>query len=501
MKLQILQLDAHDDHVSTRDKMASAKAERVLLVWPPTGQILRRRLDLVLIQREAARRGLELGLLTHDPQVRDHAQRLEIPLFESIDELPEKRWEGPPSRESFESPDVEDRGSPVGLPRHQRPGSHPRPSPWIRYPALGLAVLALMSLASAIFPRATLTIEPSTRTHYGFFQYELNSAPEPSDAASGMIPARAVETAITASLRTETTGQRMVPSTRAEGRLLFTNLTPDAVEIPAGTSTRTLGEAGVRALTQEAASLPASQGAAIEVAAIAAEPGESGNLAAGEIAAVDGPLGLAVSVTNPEPFAGGTSVSEPIVAEADVRQLRQTAESEAAMRAPAQLEEAIPSSKLVDGSLRVVEVLTEDYDAQPGDLAASVGLTLTLRVQALAFSSEDLVEAIEQEVAMRPRTEGAWHPVPGTVKLGEVQTAYVGPSQAKVETQAHWDAYRPSDEVQIRRTAAGSLPKEVTALAAAFGLESMQAEWRPAWMPRLPYLPTQISVRYSWDAR
>jgi len=42
MKIQIIQLEKHDDVISARDKMAWCKAPRILLVYPRGSRILTR---------------------------------------------------------------------------------------------------------------------------------------------------------------------------------------------------------------------------------------------------------------------------------------------------------------------------------------------------------------------------------------------------------------------------------------------------------------------------
>jgi hypothetical protein len=72
MKTQVLQLDPHDDIISTRDKLGWKQTGRILLVWPRKGHVLTRRLDLVLLARHTASLGAQLALITRDPQVRDN---------------------------------------------------------------------------------------------------------------------------------------------------------------------------------------------------------------------------------------------------------------------------------------------------------------------------------------------------------------------------------------------------------------------------------------------
>lgn len=501
MKLQILHLDPHDDNISTRDKLAWAKADRVLLVWPSSGEILQRRLDLVLIHREAARRGLVLGLLSYDPQVRDNARGLGIPVFDSLDDLPEERWERyrspqryQPSERAATAPD-----------RRKEPPSRPSRGPqrpWVRYPAIALAVLALLSLAWALIPRATLFIEPTSRQRSGTFSFSLRSPPSNEPSGGKNLPSREIDAGVTVSERIEASGRTKVPSEHARGILLFTNLTGDPVDIPEGASTRSLGEASVRAVTLRAMTLPAGEGTQGQVEAMAAEPGEAGNLPPETIRAVDGTLGLAVSVANPAPFEGGASAFEPTVTEGDLERLREAAVSSALEQGLADLEEAVgPAWELVEGSLRLEEVLAEEYEAEAGELAASVGLTMTARIRALAFSREDLVQAIERQLATDEANGQVWRPIPDSVELKEFRTT-TGQSEAHlIDAQVTWRAYRPPDGMEVRSAAAGLEPEEVAALASAFDLQSIRPELWPSWSPRLPFLPSQISLRYIWEGR
>src|SRR5215475_11350790 len=95
MKLQIIQLEPYDDVISVRDRLAFVKTERVLLVWPRSGSILKRKLDLVLIQRESQRRGARLALVTNDLDVIEYATELNISTFDSVNASYKAKWRRP----------------------------------------------------------------------------------------------------------------------------------------------------------------------------------------------------------------------------------------------------------------------------------------------------------------------------------------------------------------------------------------------------------------------
>ena len=83
MKTQIIMLESHDDLISVRDRMSWAKTPRILLVWPKYEKVALRQVDLKVLQRHASSLGAQLGLVTRARRVRQDAEALRIPVFES----------------------------------------------------------------------------------------------------------------------------------------------------------------------------------------------------------------------------------------------------------------------------------------------------------------------------------------------------------------------------------------------------------------------------------
>jgi len=94
-ELYTIVLDPSDDAVSVRDQLAFVRARHVLLMLPPDGSALRRKLDLLLIQRQAARLGLRIALITDDLCVIDHAADLNISVFPDEQAARVGRWKRP----------------------------------------------------------------------------------------------------------------------------------------------------------------------------------------------------------------------------------------------------------------------------------------------------------------------------------------------------------------------------------------------------------------------
>src|SRR5688572_12214259 len=89
---EYVQLSANEDVNSIRDRLSFTRGQRVLLIWPEEGTTLTRKLDLVLVQREAKRRAVQIALVTHDEQVMQNASDLGISTFETIGASERGRW-------------------------------------------------------------------------------------------------------------------------------------------------------------------------------------------------------------------------------------------------------------------------------------------------------------------------------------------------------------------------------------------------------------------------
>src|ERR1041385_7265241 len=98
MKTQIITLESHDDLISVRDRMSWAKTPRILLVWPKYEKVTLRQVDLKVLQRHASSLGAQLGLVTRARRVRNDAEALRIPVFESTGQAQRVAWPKPRRR-------------------------------------------------------------------------------------------------------------------------------------------------------------------------------------------------------------------------------------------------------------------------------------------------------------------------------------------------------------------------------------------------------------------
>ncbi|HSB90062.1 MAG TPA: baseplate J/gp47 family protein [Anaerolineales bacterium] len=500
MKTQLIYLDPHDDHASARDKLGWARADRIVLIWPPHGRILTRRLDLVLLLRAARAQGARLGLVTHDPDVRAFAESFRLPVFDSPDELPEAAWKTSTS----ESKEIQPAPPHALLSRPLRPPPRRvRTRPTSRRRQVQRVLLALLplvamlSLAITIVPAAVVEVVPLTTEQTAAFEITLDLGGPASDSAQSIQARRWTET-FDGELRQPTSGTVLVPSAPAEGEVVFTNLTDQEQHIPAGTGVRTAQ--GVRFLTLAGAQLGAGAGSEAQVAVRATQAGDIGNVAAEAIVATEGPQGLAVSVANPNPTTGGGSTSRAGVAPADVDRIQQALTRQLLQEARSAVEANLAEGeRIAPDSMRVLRVVSATSEPAIGQPADSLLLRLTIEVEGVTYA--DAALSAFADAVLREDASEAVETVPGTLHADLTRLLTRTDDGLRYSASADRGIYRSVDSNELRRVLAGARPDEAEArLARRIDLaEPPRIRLWPAWLPRLPLLPIRIDIHWPWD--
>jgi hypothetical protein len=388
MKTQIITLESHDDLISVRDRMSWAKTPRILLVWPKYEKVTLRQVDLKVLQRHAASLGAQLGLVTRQRRVRADAEALSIPVFESSRVAQRVAW-----------PKLRRRRLPRHAPRKdlrekrsQLPALEDawRGTPAVRISAFIIGVLSVFVLLALFIPRAQVTLKPVTKTQSIVLPVTASPAVK-SVFITGSIPAHEKRIIIDGKQTVTVTGEGVIPQSKAKGVVVFRNLTQGEVTIPAGTVVQSVE--GVRFVTTQSGVVDAGVGKTIELPVEAVEGGLVGNLEPEMINAIEGRLGLSLSVTNLETTAGGRQVASVQASDADRKRAKDLLMRELERDARGKLQEEMASGdSLFEDTFAVSQILSEIYDPPPG--AGGVKLTLTMRVEYSAryASASDLTE-------------------------------------------------------------------------------------------------------------
>ncbi|HEX2622424.1 MAG TPA: hypothetical protein VHL11_19830, partial [Phototrophicaceae bacterium] len=286
-QIEFVQLEPNEDATSVRDRLSFMRGQQVLIIWPEEGTALTRKLDLILVQREAMRRAIRLALVTHDPVVIEHAEEMNISTFETIGSSQRGRWKRGRSK-VFTSRDdkPDDEPNPEEL---MSVASRIRVAPrvsagrLVRLLIVLGVVAALGALVIVIVPGAIVILDLAEE----HLEVETTIIASPlatrTDVENGIIPARMPKFEIEESGSRQTTGVQTLPSVAATGTVTIINNGQEALEIPTGTVVSTSTGQPVRYATTISAAIPPGQGVEISIEAMPESAGDASNVEAGVI--------------------------------------------------------------------------------------------------------------------------------------------------------------------------------------------------------------------------
>jgi hypothetical protein len=503
MKVQIIYLDIHDDNISARDKLNWAQTPRVAMVWPKQGKVLSSRLDLALLHHHAKQLGRQIALVTQDPDVQRGARDLGVPCAASLSDLPEDHWPspGPPV-----TPLPRGKAELWTQPRHLAPGPSLPASvvpaiDGLHWFAFGSAILAVLMLTATLLPSASIVVAPETAP--ALMEMELQLQPEacPPGIVT-CVPATQVGVRMQGELRLPTSGRVPLPKSRAQGEVVFVNQTDEPLDIPAGTGVRSSSDPALRFETTEALHLEGEVGASAGIGVIAVDPGSRSNLPVAAIDAVEGPLGLRVSVSNPVPTTGGDESFYAGVTSQDILRLREGLREQLVQQARVTIEASLaPADRLADDSLRIGEIFEEVLDQAAGEASETVSGTLDARITALTYNQADLTAAAYQFA--RAQLGDSRQIASGSMELaqiGDLQLQANG--SAWLSARARFSTFQSMDPEALGRSIRGK-PSQHTGeiLARDHDLTLRRLELFPRWFPWIPWLPSRIDFTFEWTGQ
>jgi len=506
VKTQIIQLEAHDDVISTRDKMGWGKTRRILLVWPNRGRVLSRLLDLQLLLRQAQTTGNLLALVTRDWEVRQNARQLGIAVFDSPQQAQEAHWRNP-RRQRFLNPPSH-RNNLVRKPtsgEEQTPevfslrDARPQAAVLTLHPAVRLVfftigVLSFLSIAAILIPSAEIVLAPKTQWQ------EITIDVIASESAdrtylSGLVPLQNVNIIVEGQEDIETSGSISIPAQTGHGEVLFTNLTDQEITIPAGTIVSTPGSE-VRFSTDRIGTVPAGAGKTITLSITALQPGSGSRLAANRITAIEGLLGVNLTVTNPSPTIDGSNQSGPAPNETDRNMLSTQLESSLQESAADEIRGLLQIDDLLLNPVpTLVQTVSKVFNPEDIQPASTLTLDMQLEYQSQIVSGEDLEELAS--AILNASLPLGYSPIPDTLEFEPITAPSAGENSTyKFKISARQQLQAQPNEVQATRLTLGLTPvKASERLSSDLPLASPPEIFlKPSWWPRLPIIPFRINV-------
>jgi hypothetical protein len=392
MKTQIITLESHDDLISVRDRMSWAKTPRILLVWPKYENVTLRQVDLKVLQRHAISLGAQLGLVTRARRVRDDAEALRIPVFESTGQAQRVAWPKPRRRRwprHAPRKDLRERRARISAGAEAQTW---RALPVVRVGAFIVGVFSVLVLVALFIPRAQVRLQPESNIQSVVLPVTANPSVE-TVFITGSIPAREKRVIVDGAQTVIVTGEGVIPQSKAQGTVVFRNLTQQAVPIPAGAVVRTAGESVIRFVTTSAGEVEAGVGNELELPIEAVEGGLAANVEAETIVVVEGRLGLSLSVINPEPLTGGREVPSVQATDRDRERAKDELMESLERAARAQLEEDVEAGDILfEDTFAVSQILSEEYDPPAGAAGTQLTLTMQAEFSMLYAAASDLTQ-------------------------------------------------------------------------------------------------------------
>lgn len=388
-------LEAADTVVAVRERLSRLRGRRVLLVWHVESTLLRRKLDLVLIQREAYRRAIQLALVSADKHIIAHAAELNISCFASIEASESVRWKRGRQKRF--------------LPRYHKPSADLQPedlariaarnkngkrhSPWRSAIERGLVLLLLIAVIGAAFyivlPSAVVEISMAQQDVIAVVDIIADRKATSVDLERGFIPAQSLLQTIETTATIPASGTFWLDSVSAAGVVTFTNLGDSPVIIPATTILGTSAGEPILFATTANILVPAGVGRSVDATVEAREGyrGSIGNVSAGMINTVFGALAESVSVINLAPLAGGGVRSVKVIAAEDHARLLDSVRIQLQSLAFEKMRSTLSDSQIIIiESIRLEEERKEwtHFSADVGTMTSELSLTMRAVVSAIA---------------------------------------------------------------------------------------------------------------------
>lgn len=458
-------------------------------------------LDYEILLREAQSRGMEVAWVVDDIARRPLIRAAGFPLFSTAaaaQAYVERKGAFPPLHVS-QAPEPPRHPWWAEEPKRPRPPVLKRRPPWIIALELGVLAVVLVVVILTMFvslPSAHIVLVPQGVTYSRVVPVSVDPTLDAVDLQRGVIPSRRIGDEFESYVEIGTSGRGFSFSGRAQGQVLFTNLLGQDYRVPAGTIVRTTaGSYPVRFATTQEVIIPAFGQATAPIRAL--EEGPSGNVDPYQINLVEGVVGFAVRVTNPDPTGGAESSTVAIVAEADRERAWNLAAQKVMAAAydglqdPAYLE---PGEFLPHQALVIQATPKQAYTHLVGEETPTLGLALRLLVTGQAVNVADAQAVAYRQLAAQ--LPAGYKLIDARFEYGEAAEEDVGPGLFTFYVTARGYAIADIDGGETFALIAGKSSEEARKiLMASLPLaQPPEITVKPDWFPYIPVLPIRTKI-------
>lgn len=516
---QVIRLEGDEDIHAVRMIIARAQTERLLLDVPRGHSAFRSTVRLKLLARQAHANAVQLALVSRDPDVREQAREVALPVFRSVGKAQKAAtWKQPgeetlaPRRERQDNGNISwesyqgyglpeaplewQRGRESVLARREQIGA---PANWAdRFALIGLVmgvVIVVLIGAVLIVPSAQVTLIPAQQNLTAEFEAIGDLDADIIGLSANTIPVQRHSVTVEGRMQTATSGRRDVPDQPATGEVVFVNLLPQEVPIPEDTIVSTSAAVPVRFRTTQEIVIPPNERATAPIEAL--NPGPSGNVGALLINRVEGPAATAVRVFNPDATRGGSVTQAQTVTAADKDQVREQLSQRLVQEGRTALTDRVPEGFLLIPGTVEFEPVTESFDRSVGEQADVLSLLYRLRVSGRTISEEDLDRLGRR--ALRQQVPSDQTLLEEGQRTELVAGEPINEEEIRITAASHGIVAAEIPGSRVQELARGQPVEEAeAALMERLPLAATPAiEVTPSWWPRMPYLPLRIFVRVA----
>ncbi len=301
---------------------------------------------------------------------------------------------------------------------------------------------------------------------------------------------------MSASATGTSSGRTLISEGYATGAVTLTNLSDREVKVPFGTQFGSIKDPSLQFATQQEVSLQAGVGKQVEVKIKAISPGTMGNTEPGQLTIVPGDLNGIVLATNSEPTLGGTDLSAVSPTERDIQQIRDGVLEQLTQEAIGQFAyELGEGESMIDESLSVDEIISEDLSPAAGVPADQFTVTLEVRLSILVYEQSDL--DLLGKMVLDANIPVGWMAKPESFYISQSSQASVNQGGQVVWNITVAQILHSEVNVNsIRINLAGKSRADALAyLETNLELrEDPNITYAPTFWPSIPLLPFQIGI-------
>lgn len=394
MKTAIVQLDAFDNVISIKDKIAWSKTQRILLVWPNKGKIKLNEMDIILILRSSESLGAQIAVVTDEAVIINQLKELGISIFSSIPEAQKKPWRKPKIRNRSVYLEKAERNWNIKKLEHNPQTQNPPISKLAQWIIFLSGILSTLLIVLIFLPSANIFLSPELEVQSIKMNFYSDPTIKDIDAA-GTIPFTLIEIEIEGQLEGDSSGIIRVPDKKAVGTVTFRNLSDQEILVPIGTIVRTNTDPFIRYETTKKATLPAGIESQIDLPIISTTGGIVGNVPGGSISSIEDDLGGNLVVFNLNAITGGVDIKTLSPTEKDYENLKKELLEELINEAYKKMKANNPQAFLIsEETIKVDKIISEERIPAVGDPAERHLLKIKANLSGWMIETEEIKKAV-----------------------------------------------------------------------------------------------------------